>query len=87
MAGTVYQGTQIKMIVVSEDKATNSDQDAAFNFLSYQWNWNQPNPPPLEERFRRYLNNTSSIQFTEEKTEVNAEDFWVHIVYKLEKVK
>jgi hypothetical protein len=85
MAGTAYQGTQIKMIVQGEDHYLNVDMDATFNFLSYQWNWNQPNPPPMEERFARYLNNDSSIQFTEEKTETNAEDFFVHIVYKITK--
>jgi hypothetical protein len=85
MAGTAYQGTQIKMNVQGEDNYLNVDMDATLNFLSYQWNWNQPNPPPMEERFSRYLNNDSSIIFTEEKTETNAETFFVHIVYKLTK--
>ena len=37
MAGTAYQGTQIKMIVQGEDHYLNVDMDATFNFLSYQW--------------------------------------------------
>ena len=85
MAGTAYQGTQIKMNVQGEDNYLNVDMDATLNFLSYQWNWYQPNPPSMEERFPRRLNNDSSVTFTEQKTETNAESFWVHIVYRITK--
>ena len=85
MAVNLNQGGQVSMTVTGEDHSLNQDPD--FNVCLFStWNWKQPTPAPIEERFPRYLNIDSSIVFKENKVETNAEDSYIHIVYKLSKV-
>ena len=83
MAGTAYQGTAITMVVSAMDHYLNTDPD--FSTTGVQWNWNHPFVEAEPERITRKLNNDTSITFKEEKTETNAEDFEVMIIYKITK--
>jgi hypothetical protein len=84
MAGVAgNQGVQISLTVTGEDDATNTDP----NYSVMYWNsvTYAPNMYPFEERFERNLNIDSIVTFKEVKMETNAEDFFVHIEYKLNK--
>jgi hypothetical protein len=84
MAGVAgNQGVQISMTVTGEDDATNTDPN--YNVMYWNSVTYAPNHYPIEERFERNLNIDSTITFKEVKMETNAEDFFVHIVYKLNK--
>lgn len=86
MAGTTYQGTEISCVFQGEDDKLNVDMDATANTLYFGWNWYQPFPPPVEpELFPRRLTNDFSLTIKEEKRETNAEDFFVHAIYKITK--
>ena len=88
MALNVSQGGMVHMIVQGEDNAKNLDMDSPFNTLYHRWTIiTDNNPPVMEERFPRYLNNDSIIVFKELKCQTNAEVSFIHIVYKLQKVK
>lgn len=81
MAGTAYQGTQITMVVSNLDHEKNTTPD--YTTCGVQWNWYNTCVEAEPERVDRILTNESVITFKEEKTETNAEDFEVTIIYKI----
>ena len=83
MAGTAYQGTEIIGTALYEDDLLNDTQ--AYNYSYVHWNWNQPYVRTEPELFSRQMTNKFTYTFTEEKTETNAEDFYVYIIYKVTK--
>jgi hypothetical protein len=83
MAGTAYQGTQLTALYQGEDDVLNLDMDATLNTIYRQWNWNILFYEGEPERFYRRMTKKFSCTFKEVKTETNAEDFYVHIVYKI----
>ena len=83
MAGTAYQGTQITMHTDRTDHTLNDTGDQ--EIMGVQWNWNHPYIEGEPQKIPDLLTNKSIILFKEEKTETNAEDFEVYIIYKITK--
>lgn len=88
MAINISQGGMCTMTVQGEDNYLNAEMDSPFNTMYHRWTIiTQNTPDPMEERFPRFLNNDSVILFSEYKCQTNAEVSFIHIVYKLLKVK
>ena len=83
MAGTAYQGTQITMVISAMDHTLNVDP--CHTTMGVQWNWNKPFVEAEPQKIPDKLTKTSSICFKESKTETNAEDYEVYIIYKISK--
>ena len=83
MAGTAYQGTSLIGKALDEDVGLNDSMQ--YSSVWVHWNWNQPYVQCEPEKFSRRMTNEFTYTFTEEKTETNAENFFVHIVYKITK--
>jgi len=85
MAGTQYQGTQLAIAFQGEDNVLNTDMDVTANTIYRQWSWLMGAYEGEPEKFPRKMTKAFSCTFTVTKTETNAEDFFVHLVYKITK--